>query len=132
MTRNPYRPRHPYGPRHHWTEETDADGRTTWRRYAWDAKDLDAVLALVTDDFGFEWYSSGKVMDKAQWLGAIFLLTPPVIIVAHVTGMLHQLAGVVACASAAASATLVRFQKHGTSARSRGEGRIFALATRRI
>jgi hypothetical protein len=45
MTRNPYRSRHPYGPRHHWTEETDADGRTTWRRFAWDAKDLAFHLA---------------------------------------------------------------------------------------
>jgi len=45
MTRNPYRSRHPYGPRHHWTEETDADGRTTWKRYAWDAKDLASHLA---------------------------------------------------------------------------------------
>ena len=34
---------------------------------AWTNKDLDGMLALVTDDFVFEWHSSGKIMDKAGW-----------------------------------------------------------------
>lgn len=34
---------------------------------SWAAKDIEKLLALCTDDFIFEWHSSGKKMDKAAF-----------------------------------------------------------------
>lgn len=36
---------------------------------AWKEKNVEKILALVTDDFIFEWHSSGKLMDKAAFKG---------------------------------------------------------------
>mmetsp|Transcript_4954 Transcript_4954/g.6324 ORF Transcript_4954/g.6324 Transcript_4954/m.6324 type:complete len:158 (-) Transcript_4954:127-600(-) len=55
-------------------------------------------------------YTMAGVMAKAQQLGVLLALTPPIVFVAYWTGNLHLFSGVVACITAIASVFLLIYK----------------------